>query len=98
MGKTKLTNIGHGLYEIFCEGCKESHHINTVGEHPVWEFNGNLDKPTFKPSVRVTTQYSAEENPNPTMCHFVITDGKIAFCDDCTHELKSQTLELKEIE
>lgn len=32
-----------------------------------------------------------------TLCHSYITDGKIQFLSDCTHELVGQTVELPEI-
>lgn len=31
-----------------------------------------------------------------TICHSFITNGEIQFLDDCTHELKGQTVELPE--
>ena len=30
----------------------------------------------------------------PTVCHSFVTDGMIQFLDDCTHDLKGQTVEL----
>lgn len=30
------------------------------------------------------------------MCHSFITDGKIQFLDDCTHELRGQTVDLED--
>jgi hypothetical protein len=30
-------------------------------------------------------------------CHFIVTDGKIYYCSDCTHELANKTLEILEI-
>jgi hypothetical protein len=31
-----------------------------------------------------------------TVCHSFVTDGRIQFLDDCTHHLKSQTVDLPE--
>lgn len=71
-------------------------------EHPVWTFNGNVDSPTVTPSLLVT--YPA--NPRATdefkewrterVCHSFITDGKVQFLSDCTHELAGQTVEIPE--
>lgn len=33
-----------------------------------------------------------------TICHSFITDGRIQFLSDCTHELANQTIDLPEIE
>jgi hypothetical protein len=44
-----LRRTGDG-YSYWCQGCEEMHAV-TSG----WEFNGNLDAPTFSPSVLVTS-------------------------------------------
>lgn len=87
---------------FFCPGCDSPHSILTEGEG-AWGFNGNLEKPTFTPSVLVT--YPA--NPDATeehkewraerRCHSFVTDGQIAFLGDCTHALAGQTVALPEL-
>lgn len=47
--------------------------------------------------------YNKEHPDNPAsfkcgICHSFITDGKIQYLSDCTHELAGQTIELPEIE
>lgn len=77
---------------------------------PVWDFNQNPDTPTFSPSYLLTSHtWSPPVTPKnlsewraapwpqvkvPKVCHSFITDGKIQFLDDCTHELAGQTVEL----
>jgi hypothetical protein len=84
-------------YWFFCPGCKRSHAF-TVGppkrgpEDPRWEFNGDFDKPTFKPSLLCNKDYPESR------CHSFVTDGKIEFLGDCWHELKGQTVEVPEWE
>jgi len=39
----------------WCQGCQASHHVNTEGPGPTWGFNGNLEAPTFTPSVLYTS-------------------------------------------
>lgn len=34
----------------------------------------------------------------PSVCHSFVTDGRIQFLDDCTHELKGQTVDLPDWE
>ena len=48
-----LRSITSG-YVFWCPGCEEAHHI-TVGSptHPNWDWDGNLDQPTFSPSILV---------------------------------------------
>jgi hypothetical protein len=53
----------------------------------VWQWNGDRDKPTIRASILVRGK---------TICHSFITDGKIQFLPDCTHELSGKTVELEE--
>jgi hypothetical protein len=78
--------------------------------HPVWGWNGSVDAPTFTPSILIRgvqplTDAEAEsvfngENiePRPLYCHSFVNDGRIQFLDDCTHSLKSQTVDIPEWE
>lgn len=45
----KLRSVGGG-YGYWCQGCDEMH-VVTSG----WAFDGNVDAPTFSPSVLVTS-------------------------------------------
>lgn len=93
----KIQDWEPGLADLYfhCPGCKCDHGVwTTRNEHPVWDFNGDMDKPTFKPSIMVTARYKGIDN----ICHSIITDGKIAFQGDCTHDLAGQTVELPDIE
>jgi hypothetical protein len=62
-----------------------------------WQFNGNMEKPSFTPSLLNTGNYYNEktgQNDIECRCHLFVTDGKIQYCSDCTHELAGQTVEL----
>ena len=99
---------------FFCPGCKMAHRpwrhqIRVIGSNS-WGWNGDVDKPTFTPSVLVTypmgfppvTSENFDEyktRPWPQMkkghiCHSFVTDGRIQFLNDCTHELAGQTVDL----
>ena len=98
----------NGEVAFECPGCKHDHVIPTKGAN-AWGFNGNADSPTFTPSLLVRgTHYLTDEDhkrimagekfePIPLVCHSFITDGKIQFLGDCTHELKNQTVDLYDI-
>lgn len=82
---------GHEAYTFHCPGCKQLHVFTTKNEgrqHPIWVFNGNVDKPSFTPSLLC--------NPNhlPTRCHLVLIDGQIHYQGDCYHELKGQIIDM----
>jgi hypothetical protein len=50
-----------------------------------WTFNGDLERPTFSPSIKVTSKNKDQE----IVCHSFVTDGQINFLNDCTaHPLR----------
>lgn len=88
-------------YLFACPGCKESHAFNK-NKKMLWEFNGDFENPTLKPSYRTWGKRfpkKGEDKRDPNnwpdfLCHSFIRDGKIQFLNDCTHELKGKTVEL----
>ena len=91
-----------------------------------WNWNGDTEKPTIKPSIATRWNYFSmdaitEDDWGPweekggtksrgikpesrhkmkeelIRCHTWITDGKAQFLDDCTHNLRGQTLDLEDI-
>jgi hypothetical protein len=76
---------------------------------PIWTFNGNLESPTFRASL--LNRWGTYADPNwrdeggneettrqlSGQCHLFVTDGKIEYCGDCTHNLSGQTVEMKEV-
>lgn len=98
-----------GNVAIFCPGCEGHHIIPTVkpnGSGAVWGFNGNMESPTFTPSLLIRTgkyvpgheDFDDEGYKLSSICHSFITDGKIQFLGDCTHDLKNQTVELPNVD
>lgn len=79
-------------YEIQCPACGP--HLIPHKGNVTWDFNEDFDKPTFSPSVRHKGTYGIQEVP--WCCHYIITDGFINFCGDCTHELAGKSFELKD--
>ena len=91
---------------IHCPACGHQHvfPVEKVEGYPVehvWGWNGSMDSPTFTPSLMLRTgkyvpgyETKFEEG---TICHSVVTDGKIAFCGDCTHEMAGQTVDLLDV-
>lgn len=70
---------------IFCPGCNCGHIFDSR-----WTFNGNLERPTFSPSMLVRYPMKNVER----ICHSFVRDGQIQFLDDCDHKLKGQTVDL----
>ncbi len=76
-----------------CPGCEHAHGYviaqNEAGnEKHVWEWNEDLDKPTFKPSLLNTWE--------DQVCHLYVKEGKIQYLKDCTHKLAGQTVDMRE--
>lgn len=92
---------GKGCYAVWCEGFQCNHIIPTIKSEwatIIWEFNGDLEKPTFTPSVRISYEEPDELNGprKDRCCHFFITNGMIQYLSDCTHEYAGKTIELKD--
>ncbi len=83
-------------YRFDCPGCGLMHQVWTKNPNgrPEWGFNGDLDKPTFSPSIKVSWEQFCIEK----ICHSYVRDGMIWFLDDCTHDLAGQTVPLPEID
>lgn len=45
----KLRSVEGGRFMYWCQGCEEVHMVG-----PTWAFDGDLEAPTFSPSVLVT--------------------------------------------
>lgn len=65
-------NDGGGPRYIFwCPGCKEAHQVATGGgPGPRWSFNGNVDRPTFTPSVLIRSGHFIPGHENECWCKY----------------------------
>ena len=53
----------NGRYYLRCPGCGDNHVIPTLGDPPLWTFNGSMVKPTFWPSLLVTSGHYVGNKP-----------------------------------
>ena len=95
---------------FWCPGCDGAHRIQRgAGSGARWSWNGNVNKPTFTPSILVQDDHwvppASQENPKPgpqtlvnDVCHSFVTDGRIQFLGDCTHALAGQTVDIPDWE
>lgn len=95
-------------YAFYCKGC--GHHHSFHKEK--WWFNGDFDRPTFTPSLlvkykerlsqeqydRIMKGEDVSHELRNMVCHSFVTDGKIRYLGDCTHDYKNKTIELEEVE
>lgn len=80
-------NDGTRYAWFYCPGCFTPHMLRVSGQHG-WTWNQSIEQPTFIPSIKVTS------GDPKYCCHSMVTDGKIAYLDDCSHKLRGQTVEL----
>jgi len=91
-----LRRVSEHCLELKCPGCGWTHevHINPA-KSPCWEWNGDLERPTLSPSIRVQWVWGTLRARR--CCHFFVRDGRIEFCADSTHELAGQTVPMKQL-
>lgn len=90
----KLQRDGTEIYWD-CPGCGMAHSIPVsrggLEVHRNWTWNGDMDSPTIDPSVKARW---AGKDGKDKICHFHIRQGRIDFCDDCTHDLKGKSVDM----
>lgn len=101
----KLRRTTRG-YAHWCPGCEELHVI-----FDSWTFDGNLDAPTFNPSVKITGKKvvvkdgrwtgewvrDANGNPVDDCCHYFLHAGVLRFCGDSLHALAGKDVPLPDL-
>lgn len=84
-------------YIVECPACGFGHLFYTTpgpggidgkGKRPVWSFDGDLENPTFAPSMLV--RYG-----NRQICHSFVQSGFIIFLNDCTHTMAGKRVKLE---
>ncbi len=108
----RIDNQRGDEYMFYCPGCQSLHSmtvngfVNSCGAS--WTFNGDVERPTFSPSLKVTwDEYGNNPNYKDGMdeklkyiiikshnCHSFINNGMMSFCGDSTHKHANKTLEI----
>lgn len=90
-------------YAVECPACAADDagsmhlfYVNMYDDKPGWTFNGNFEKPTFRPSMMARCTLGPEKREH--RCHSFVTDGKIQYLGDCTHALRGKTIDLPELD
>ena len=93
------TEFGH-----WCPGCDEMHVFAVEGKNHAgasWTFDGNLEKPTFDPSMNITVNGPGKPGYDPAepteVCHYFLQAGELKYLNDCTHKLKNKTVSLPDL-
>lgn len=61
---------------------------------PNWTWNGDVDKPTLRPSILTRSDYGDKAH----VCHSFVKDGVVQFLGDCTHSLAGTNHDLLDID
>jgi hypothetical protein len=72
---------GRDSYWLWCPACDDAVRIDSS-----WGWNGDLERPTFTPSLLTRMTIAGVEN----VCHSFVTDGVWNFLGDCTHDKAGQ--------
>lgn len=83
--------------EINCPNCGHAHTVPVGGDGNNWTWNGNYEKPTVTPSLKVAYPPPFPGAKERVLCHFVLTDGILHYQDDFEGPLKGQSVPAKEI-
>lgn len=107
----KLRHTSEG-FSHWCPACEQMHHISINRDGgPNWTFDGNVEAPTFAPSVRIGGKQRINEQGRWTgewrrgpdgkaldgCCHYFLHAGQLQFLPDCTHALAGQTIPLPDL-
>lgn len=89
--RSATNRYGSKMLLFWCPGCDQAHGVyvekGNNEQQIVWDFNGNMEKPTFSPSILLSGH-------DKHICHSFVTDGRIQFLQDCTHHLAGFTADL----
>ena len=97
---------GTNFWIHWCPGCEETHAI-----FDSWSFNGDVNRPSFSPSVKITGKQTVKKDGEWTgewvlgpdgkalddCCHYYLTDGKLRYEGDSIHALSGKTVDLPEL-
>jgi hypothetical protein len=108
--KLKLRKASDGRYLFYCEGCDGLHGVTDSWQFNHSFESPTFSPSVLVKSTKLTDKgladleaWEKEGYPNrngepfdnvPTVCHSFVSDGKIQYLNDCTHELAGKTVEL----
>lgn len=104
---TKMRRVGSaegytaGGLAHWCPGCEEMHQFALDGKNSSgaqWTWDGNVEAPSFSPSMNIRTNAPDHPHYQPdacsSVCHYFVRAGRIEYLGDCTHAMKGQTVPL----
>lgn len=108
----ELLSDGSGTaYLFYCPSCRSHHSFvcrRERGKHTAnWQFNGDMERPTFTPSLRIISSrprpgvpvdnVGGSDMEEYTMCHLFVTDGVIHYCGDTPTAFAGKQVPLEDL-
>lgn len=107
---SKLRRIGPsdgytaGGLAHWCPACEQIHAFALDGKNSSgaqWTWDGNVEAPTFAPSMHIRTNSPDDPRYQPqacsSVCHYFLRAGIIEYLGDCTHAMKGQKVPLPQL-
>lgn len=85
----------HEWVMTWCPGCEQPHPFRVSGRGEVWEWDGDLEAPTFSPSY--LTWAGQEGEAGYRRCHSFLRAGVWEFLTDCTHGLAGRRVPMVDL-
>jgi Family of unknown function (DUF6527) len=83
----------------WCPACDCMHQFALDGKNSSgaqWTWDGNVENPTFSPSMNIIINPKGHKHYNPEcstdVCHYFLQNGVLQYLADCTHGLKNQRI------
>lgn len=89
-----LQKLGDKGYVFWCPACKEYHRITDS-----WYIRYDHEFITVRPSIRVKCDgYWSGREFKSLNCHLFITNSRLEYLSDCTHEMAGMTVDMVDID
>ena len=108
---SRFLRRGEGRYYHWCPACLEMHQLPDSWTFN-GDLSKPTFQPSFKHTGLMRNKdangkwigegrdawlYDAEGKPIPEVCHYILTDGILNFCGDCTHAFAGKSVPLPEL-
>lgn len=108
---SKLRRYTDG-YTHWCPACREMHKLPDSWSFTNRDLEFPTFQPSFKHTGLKLNKdengkwigegkdawlYDAQGKPIPEICHYILTNGVLNFCPDCTHSMAGKTVPLPEL-
>ena len=73
-----LRRVTPNMLSFWCPGCNDRHSVTIAPGEGCWGWNGDLNKPSFTPSILVRTGHHVDGRADTCWCTYEQRYGKVA--------------------